>query len=475
MLKNTPPREKVTNYSAALTKLGLMTEIYPVNPIYIQSTPIDDKTGTSGVTVGEIPKDITEMTKSALNSIGGKVTYIPYDQDYLSSKYGLSTKIRLPDIVISGGITEFDRALETIGSSRDVGVDSTLNGEAIGIEAGKQGKQGTARITLDFNMLDYHYMTGIPRVNVRNTMEVHKARSENGFNISLFGLSFGSKGEIKKVQGRHDAVRLLVELSVIQMIGKYVGIPYWRILDENAAPDPYVVDRWKATYSQSSDQQRIDDIQTWLYLYGFDVPRTDILDPPTINALTTLKGPNALHGKSIDFQLYSDILFNIPITEQAKHRRRNLKEQPTHSSAISLEMVLNQKTFKEGDHLIVTTRISKDGHLDCYYQDGQGTVFRIYPNPLQNTTVTAGGVVTKIPDSRIHNGNFTIEVGSSRNNEFVACVAGTDPLDNYSATAHSVPPLTPIKVTNLQALLDEFNDGKSAGKITYQIERIPIN
>ena len=85
-LKTAPPTVQITNYSQALADLGLMTEIYNVDVVKIQSNPIGDNTGTSGATGGEIPRDITEMIKSALNSIGGRVTFIPYDPSFMQNQ-----------------------------------------------------------------------------------------------------------------------------------------------------------------------------------------------------------------------------------------------------------------------------------------------------------------------------------------------------------------------------------------------------
>ncbi len=85
-LKTAPPTSQITSFTQALADLGLMTEIYNVDVVKIQSNPIGDNTGTAGATGGEIPRDITEMLKSTLNSIGGNVIFIPYDPSFIQNQ-----------------------------------------------------------------------------------------------------------------------------------------------------------------------------------------------------------------------------------------------------------------------------------------------------------------------------------------------------------------------------------------------------
>ena len=51
-LKTAPPTSQVTSFTQALADLGLMTEIYNVDVVKIQSNPIGDNTGTAGATGG---------------------------------------------------------------------------------------------------------------------------------------------------------------------------------------------------------------------------------------------------------------------------------------------------------------------------------------------------------------------------------------------------------------------------------------
>jgi hypothetical protein len=333
-LKTAPPTTQITNYTQALADLGLMTEIYNVDVVKIQSNPIGDNTGTSGATGGEIPRDITEMIKSSLNSIGGRVTFIPYDPSFMQNQmvtgYSNFDDKLIPDVVISGGITEFDRGLETRGDGTDVsagaeftGLPDYLPSKEIKLRYGDTGKTGLASITLDFNLLNFKTMAGIPRMSVVNSMKVSKAMGEKELGISLFGQSFGRKGSVKKVQGRHAAVRLLVELSMIQIVGKYNGLPYWRLLGDDAMPDKDVESAIRKFYFKLGDFERTFKAQEWLYLHGHDLTLNGQLDNATIAALKQFDaGYNP--GNKIDDSLFVRLYSSIPIKESTLGRRNQL-------------------------------------------------------------------------------------------------------------------------------------------------------
>ncbi len=333
-LPDSTPAAKVTNYTQALADLGMMTEIYGTPLFKIQCNPIGDNTGSSGSTGAEIPRDITEIMKSSLNSIGGRVRYIPYDpsfiQNQIATGYGNFRNKIIPDVILTGGITEFDRGLETRSSNSDANLSHEFNGIPEGIPLASKAaemrysegsKSGMSRITLDFNLLDFQSMTGIPKMNATNSMAVHKGLSEQELGISLFGQSFGGKGSVKKVQGRHAAVRLLVELSMIQIVGKHLRLPYWRLLGEDAKPDKMVMDELAQYYRLLTEPEVVSNVQEWLYLSGYETEATGRLDDATREALKThLKIP-AFNQPQIDFKTFYYVYANVPITVEAKRRR----------------------------------------------------------------------------------------------------------------------------------------------------------
>jgi hypothetical protein len=344
-IDRTHPIPKITSYTEALARLGVMTQIYDTRILKVQSIPISDNTGSSRPTEGEIPKDITEMVKSALNSIGGNLVYIPYDPGFVQNQivtgYSNFQRKLIPEVVITGGITEFDRGLET----REKNTDASARLEYEGLSdylPGAEGeipyptkethfkyegqrRVGLARITLDFNLLDFQSMSGISKMNAVNTMEVHKATATKELGISIFGQSFGRKGKLKKVQGRHAAIRLLVELSMIQIIGRQLVLPYWQLLGDDALPDQTVLKTVSSFYRGMNFQQKILFTQQQLFLHGYDVPVNGSVDNATARALKAFYKIDA-PAKVLNRDDFIKLWAAVPINETSLARRRHMTD-----------------------------------------------------------------------------------------------------------------------------------------------------
>ncbi len=329
-LEESAPEIKVTSYSDVLDALGLMSEIYATGLLKIQSQGIGDNTGTSASTGGEIQRDITEIMKSTLNSVGGNVQFIEYDPSYIQNQmvtgYSSFTDKLIPDVVITGGITEFDRGLETRGHSTDVGAEATFTGlwdwlpsKTVSAEFSESGKQGKARITLDFNLKDFQTLASIRKMTTTTSMIVHKALADEEFAVSIFGPSYGRKGTIKKVQGRHNVVRLLVQVSMIQLVGKYLGLPYWKLLDD-AKEDKVVIGRLTKRFYTMTKSDKVLSVQEWLFLSGYDVTPTGVLDLQTKKALGKYNGFSPART-AIDIDTFLNLYTNIPCEEKTLGRR----------------------------------------------------------------------------------------------------------------------------------------------------------
>lgn len=337
-LEKSAPVVKVTNYTQALTDLGLMSEIYDTGLMKVQSQDIADETGTSATTGGEIQRNVTEIMKSTLNSIGGNIRFIEYNPSYIQNQMvsgysGFENKA-IPDVVITGGITEFDRGLETRGDGTNLDVEADFGGapkwfpsETAGVSYGDTSKTGKARITLDFNLKDFQTLAGIPRMSTTNSMEVYKGLKEEELGITLFGPTFGLKGQIKKVQGRHEAVRVLVQVSMIQMIGKYLALPYWRLMGDDVTPDKTVLDSIAETYHRMGREDRVGAVQQWLTLHGYDVSVNNRMDSKTVAALQKFDPAlGSADPNGISEQLFTKLYLSIPVTREALGKRKRLND-----------------------------------------------------------------------------------------------------------------------------------------------------
>ncbi len=338
-----------TNFDQPLADLGKMTQVYGKR-VFIQGKDIVDFTGLSQYSSGEIPHDITEMSKSALNAIGGNVVYIPYSPVFINNQmvtgYSNFQGKYIPDIVLSGGITEFDRGLETRGSNTDFGVttkpfnvnQSWVPGDTISVDYNQEDQNSVARITLDFNLLDFRTMSGVARMQTVNSINVYKAMADKELGFTIFGPSFGLKGTVKKVQGRHAAIRLLVQTSILQIVGKYLYLPYWKLIP-NMKPDQVVLDKIRQDFRNLSQNDKVGEMQTCLYLKGYNVPVTGRLDNQTQAALASFKpGYKSAQGAS-DTELYVELWSSLGDNLEQVSDRREMLARAINGSSPPVERV----------------------------------------------------------------------------------------------------------------------------------------
>ena len=315
------PTANLSKYAGALGRFGHMLDVYkqgdPV--VYMQTRAILDATNLSNPLVGsEIPGDITEMVRTAVNRIGARIVYVPYHPDYLIAQAQLGAKfgVTMPDFLITGALTEFDRALSGAGRSNNLSIDfGKGKGET---NAGADFKRIAifSALALDLNLVSFSTQQMVPRIQSSNVVKVLNFSSETNASLGFYGDAFGFKLEGKYLQGRHSAIRTLVDLSVLELMGKATNTPYWRCIP-NGTPDPVVLENMRGSFEQLTPELKIGLIQVMLRKYGEDITVNQQLDEPTRAALQKIystRFPQA--GASVDvltWQGFEPLFFGVPL------------------------------------------------------------------------------------------------------------------------------------------------------------------
>ncbi|MGB3068245.1 MAG: hypothetical protein WBC18_06845 [Ottowia sp.] len=329
------PVSNLSPYAESLLRFGQMLDIYkegdPV--IYMQTRNIMDATNLSNPLVGaEIPGDITEMVRTAVNRIGARVVYVPYHPDYLVSQAQLGAKfgVTMPDFLITGALTEFDRAIAGAGRSNSVGIGfGGGNGKT---ELGADVKRTAifSALALDLNLVSFSTQQMVPRIQASNAIKVLNFSSEDNASIGFYGDAFGFKLEGKYLQGRHSAIRTLVDLSVLELVGKATNTPYWRCIP-GGQPDPVVVNNMRLAYESLSPELKLGLIQVTLRKYGEPVQVTQQLDEPTQEALKKVYSERYAAAGPVDvlqWKGFEPLFFGVPMAWDGTLEPKEAKVQP---------------------------------------------------------------------------------------------------------------------------------------------------
>ncbi|MDF1874276.1 DUF4384 domain-containing protein [Sulfurimonas sp. SAG-AH-194-I05] len=275
------PTVQSTDYESFLRNIGNMYRVYydPKTPIPFQSKPITNDTGTGG-----LPVDVSKMVITAVSKIGKPIVYIPYDPNYLINELNTGGAINrvMPRYVISGAITEYDKGIMRQSSGGGVDFFVPFSGGGADGSASKDDSTTASRIVMDFFLIDYATQTMVSGVQSTKTITVYEQSKSKNVGFSIFGSGFGINGSVSRKQGVHAALRLLVELSIAEIISKEAGLPYWK-LSKDIKADEATIDKIYFDMDGLSDATKIVLMKEYLTKYGFRI--NDIQDQ-TLDAQT---------------------------------------------------------------------------------------------------------------------------------------------------------------------------------------------
>jgi len=305
--------ERVSDYSEALDKFSALLKVYgePDEPLFLLGKSIVNKTAC-----GSLPMDVTQMMATAVNKIGGNIRYISYNPTYTEierAHLGFPANRVVPTLVFDGAITECDENIDTINKE--------INATAVGSYKSNEGEVGgsysktfnLSRLALDMHLMEYSTGMPLPRIQSSLAVNIKNARGGYQFAIQVVGSGFGLNNTHKITQGKHDAIRALVNLSVLQVLGKYLMVPYWRCLP-GAPPDKEVIRALENNFSRAEPAQAIAAIQFNLQKYGKYVQITGVMDTATRNAVADIVArSNGRAPSVIGPALYSYLYLNQPV------------------------------------------------------------------------------------------------------------------------------------------------------------------
>ena len=245
------------------------------------------------------------------------MVYVPYHPDYLVSQAQLGAKfgVTMPDFLITGALTEFDRAIAGAGRVNSAGIEFGKGDGKVTLGADVKRTAIYSALALDLNLVSFATQQMVPQIQASNVVKVLNFSSEDNASLGFYGDAFGFKMEGKYLQGRHSAIRTLVDLSVLELIGKATNTPYWRCIP-NGTPDPVVVENMRAAYNGLTPELKLGLIQVTLRKYGEPVQVTQQYDEPTRQALQKVYAQRYAslgHVDVMTWQGFEPFFFGVPM------------------------------------------------------------------------------------------------------------------------------------------------------------------
>ncbi len=303
------PVVNITTFSDSLECMDEMLIQFEVPVITVTAQDIPNRSTDVGITNGAKEMLITSMSK--LSERSERIRFVSFGSDLrdvvlLQQAHSKKDTFSVPDFFIRGGITQYDR---NVISSR---IGTGLNHEDWNTTI--SGGQGISFAGLDLNAGLVRNLQMLSGVTSNNVLAIYDKGmgTEVGARLNSVGTFFDFG--LDKQDGLGQAVRNMIDLGAIEIVGKLYDIPYLTCLPVKY-DDPYVTKLILKEYKRYRDNysKLIRTVQARLkqnnYYRGELTGKLDQNTYLSIEYFRHLTKLPATGGEVIDFPLYKALLY----------------------------------------------------------------------------------------------------------------------------------------------------------------------
>lgn len=444
----TPASKTVTNFTPALRCMDDLLLAYGKKDIVITTAGIPDSTGK--VQAGT--KDMLQTAASKMSIKSKALSFIDYDTssaDLLALFQDVQAagafNHKLPNYYIRGAITQLDE--NAIDAQAGGGISLPF------LDLGMSKDQVSSVVSIDMNIGETTSRMILPGVNASNSLVITRAGNSKdvGGKIGKVGFSFNMS--LNKAEGLSSGVRALIELGMIELVGKLTGTPYWKCLQVDKT-NPAMLEQAREWYDGMSPQDRVKLVQRKLNGMGmYSGAVNGVASGELSGAIGKYQAENGLIADGrINFELYYSLLdAEQPIAADPTAAAPAAVAAAPARAPMALKLESDKGgRYKVRDTLQARVQTTSDGVLYCYYRDVSGAIARIFPNRFSpDPFVKANRAMSLPPDTS----PFKIKFDQ----------AGREQINCYASDRDlALPPvlkgadLTPLKVGSMDEIASAF-------------------
>jgi hypothetical protein len=431
------PQRSITGFSHALRCMDTLLLDYGVRDITVMTEDITDE--TKKLNAGT--RDMLISAVSDMSRRSRAVRLVAYGKDttnvisFLATAQSASAYRAAPLYDIKGSVSQFDENLIKHQKDLGVGVSPYLN---LGIAR----DAASSMLALDLSVLTTTQMAVLPGVTSRNSVVILKqGRGVDGdAAFHKFGINYSMN--LARSEGQTQALRGLVELAAVELVGKLTKTPYWSCL---GVSDPRTNEETKLEmfdWFHAMAATRLELIayfQNQLRRRGFyDGPIDGEFNPAIDEAIANYRGELGLSRKP---NLDEEFFYAFLAADHAKVQRPPQPARyvppgpvaaapavpaaaPVRAAAPSpLKLALatpgQQTRFDRGETINLALAPSQDAHVYCYLRDEDAKVIRFFPNRFSRDSRVASARPLNLPGAM----RFRITMNPKGVPETIACFA----------------------------------------------------
>jgi hypothetical protein len=425
----------IGNFNEALRCMDGMFLAQGKRDVYITTAGIPDATGL----IATGTKEMFISAVSRMSAKSGAFRFVDYDPtqldvQVLSELVGLKEDFVAPNYYVRGAITQLDSSV--LSSSAAAGLSIPQFDLAI------SGSQVVSIVSMDLNVGQLTTRQILPGISANNSIAVVQRGkgADIGGLIGKAGLSLSVS--LDKSEGFHQAVRSLVELSTIEVLGKLTHVPYWECLSIEAT-NPNFRAEAREWFDTMGESERQSFVRSALARAGYLGAAEDGSGAKLTDAMARYQAENDLVANGrLDFDLYYRLLASdsrrpgsarAPVTTATAPPMA--APPPAAVPAVASAPAPVEKapprltlanarganpSYRVGETITLSLQPTQDAYTYCYYQDGAGSVSRIFPNRFQPDPLIPARRLIQVPPA---GGAFAIRFDRPRTRESFLCVA----------------------------------------------------
>ena len=498
------PVRSVSSFSPALMCMDQMLREAQLPTTLVASKLIPDVSTRVPVAT----KEMIITALSQMSRLSNAFRYVDYEVDIArqDTVQNLTTillnnnqiQLQRPALYFSGAIAFVDQ--NVINNRFEIGTAASR------LNTGYSQNRNATVIGLELHLGDFRSRTLIPGLDSAN--EVIIASGGQGLDlagrIGNYGVQFNVGRDY--TQGAGAAVRTLVELATIELVGKWARVPYWQCLTlEQTHPD--FQRQLRDWFDEGSPLVQNRLVQHSLISQGYlgaDGARLQANDAEFVSALGRFQADKGMVVSGVvDFPTYERALRNfvtlnndgnlVQVGWSPTSSAPLVAARPASTGALSaaaspsialgstpqarkidmqIENVLVGRTaFEVGEQIFVSATVSRASYLYCFLREAGGNVLRLLPNATNPVALTSANQAIRIPDWMSPTPGFIMDP-TSPGTERLACFAtGRNAAPSLPQLMQRAP-LAPLpEIRDLEAVNSAFaNSPDAEGYTMAQLE-----
>jgi len=378
------------------------------------------------------------------------------------------------DLLVSAvsDMMQRSRAVRVVASDQGTAsAQYVLRGAIRPVESGAATAPAATVVGVDLTLFSAHDMSVVPGTASRNVMTVPRASAGvAGYaEIRKFGAQFTLPTGTG--QGQAQALRALVDVATIELIGRLGKVPYWTCFGAGPA-DPGVAAEIQDWYDMMA--ARPTEIIGWFQAQlalrrAYDGPLDGAVNPALKEAVAAYRGALGLSREpklSLDFfQAYLGADHAALASRLASGSAARADPTPAPAAAVALPVAAPQaelglriaaangaQRFARGEAVQLTVRPTRDAYVYCYLQDEDRKVTRFFPNRFQRDARVAAGTTLHLPGAM----RFEILMNARGAPETVACFATETDVLARLPSGVDAGDLAPLPVDSMEQVHGAF-------------------